>query len=163
MIREDCRTVTLLLLDHVYRDLEEVWTHRVERHLADCAECRERHARLRETLELVDRATVEPEERISEQFAATVLAILQRRRADESRPRLRAAMAACLVLGLLAPTLRVPPLPKATAPNPPPAVVELQLVAKELNDPLLEELAWQTAQLSARVQSVGFRTSRPVS
>jgi anti-sigma factor RsiW len=156
-MRDDCRTIGQQLLEYVYRELDETWRLRVERHLDQCPRCRADLENLRSTLELIDEATLEPEEQLSEHFSNVVLALLQRRVADRSWPFARTATAAALLMvflfhyGVETPRSLTPP------PQPPRAVAELKELAKSMADPLIEEIAERTGELQRGIFRIPLR------
>lgn len=156
-MREDCRTINLQLLEYVYRELDETWRIRVERHLDQCPRCRQDLEELRSTLELIDEATLEPEEQLSEHFSNIVLALLQRRVAERSWPFARTAVAAgLLVMFLLHYGIELPHhlSPQLPAPH---VVTGLHELAKAMNDPLIEKLADQTTGFQQGLLRIPWR------
>lgn len=146
-MRDDCRTIGQQLLEYVYRELDETWRLRVERHLDQCPRCRQDLEDLRSTLELIDEATLEPEEQLSEHFSNVVLALLQRRVADRSWPFARTATAAALLVVFMLHYGAEPPRHLTPLPPPSRVVMELKELAKTMDDPLIEKLADRTSEL----------------
>ncbi len=148
-MRDDCRTIGQQLLEYVYQELDETWRLRVERHLNQCPRCRADLDNLRSTLALIDEATLEPEEQLSEHFSNVVLALLQRRVADRSWPFARTATAAAMLVifmlhyGVELPRHMTPPL------QPHHAVEELHKLARTLDDPLIKELAERKQEIKS--------------
>jgi anti-sigma factor RsiW len=147
-MRDDCCSIGQQLAEYVYRELDEAWRLRVERHVRECPRCREDLTSLERTLALIEEVTLEPEEHLSEHFSAVVLAILQRRAADRFHPWRHSAAVAVLALGVffssLDRTISLSPVQAAEIP----AVREVRVLAKEMEDPLIEELADRASALA---------------
>lgn len=141
MMRDDCRTIGQQLAEYVYRELDEAWRLRVERHMRECPRCREDLASLERALALIEDVTLEPEEHLSEHFSAVVLAILQRRAADRFHPWTHSAAAAVVALGVFLSSLDRPLNLSPVQAAEHPAVREVRALAKEMEDPLIEEMA----------------------
>ncbi len=156
-MREDCRAISQQLLEYVYQELDESWRLRVEHHLDQCPRCRADLENLRSTLAMIDEATLEPEEQLSEHFSNVVLALLQRRVADRSWPFARTATAAALLTIFFLHSGIEPPHHLTPTPQLPRAVVELQELAKTMNDPLIEELANRTSELQRGILRIPLR------
>ena len=156
-MREDCRTISQQLLEYVYRELDESWRVRVEPHLDQCPRCRGDLENLRSTLAMIDEATLEPEEQLSEHFSNVVLALLQRRIADRSWPFARTATAAAMLMVFFLHYGVEPPRHFNPPPQPSRAVVELKELAKSMDDPLIEELAQRTGELQRGVLRIPLR------
>jgi hypothetical protein len=105
----DCEKFDKIVLDLLYQELDELGTAAAERHLEQCARCREIYARLRATRDIGSLPLVEPpqgfEHRVLAQEALLLRAMPLRQRAGRAvskladyamRPQL--AMAALLML-----------------------------------------------------------------
>ena len=151
-MRDDCRTIGHHFLEYVYRELDEALRLRVDRHLQDCRRCREDLDGLRETLVLIDESTLEPEEDLSDNFSSIVMAIIQRRAADRRNPAVQLLLAACLALVVGVGLLHGPAGRREAAAAGVPQR-EIQLLAEELGDPLLGEIARRNGVWSGGVSA----------
>lgn len=156
-MRDDCRTISQQLLEYVYRELDETWRLRVERHLDQCPRCRQDLENLHSTLDLIDEATLEPEEQLSDHFSNVVLALLQRRIADRSWPFARTAVAAAMLMVFLLHYGVELPRHLTPLPQVPYVVTELHELARSMNDPLIEKLADQTTEFQQGLLGIPWR------
>ena len=159
-MRDDCRTIGHFFLEYVYRELDEALRFRVDRHLEECPRCREELRELQATLDLIDRSTLEPNERLSENFTSIVMAIVRRRAADRNAPMVKALAAACFALVVTVSLLGGPKqrIEAVSAPLPRP---DLQALAAGTEDPLVEEIvARQLAFSSGNITTEVLRRAQ---
>jgi predicted anti-sigma-YlaC factor YlaD len=148
MVRDDCGVIGQQLLEYLYRELDEAWRLRVDRHLAGCARCREDFEGLQSTLSLIDDSTLEPEENLSDYFSPVVVSLLQRRIADRSKPWAGSVVAALLVIGVFISASNPPGRTLSDPGHGPSEESDLVRLGKELKDPLIEDIADRTALMA---------------